>query len=231
MGEKPVGGQTGMKRVFISVEGQTEETFVKEILVPHLESFQVYPVPIILSTKRTRQGNKFKGGITRFQRIQNEINLLLRDTDVSAVTSMYDLYKFPADFPGYDEAPRGDCYQRVAYLENEFTKLISDPRFRPYIQLHEFEALLFVNLSAISKAFPGTNKLAELERIKSAFSSPEEINEGEQTAPSKRILHLFPDYQKPLHGVLISIDTGLDNIRSECGHFNDWITWLESLND
>jgi hypothetical protein len=161
--------------------------------------------------------------------VRNDIRKLLLDTDAIAITSMYDYYKIPTDFPGYKSRPKGTCYNIVEYLEHEFYKEIGDSRFKPYLQIHEFEALLFVQPKKTADLFPGTNKLQELLRIKNEFSSPEEINDGETTAPSKRILKLFPNYEKPLYGAIAVIGTGLQNIRNECPHFNDWLTWLESL--
>jgi len=218
-----------MNRVLISVEGQTEETFVREILTRHLWDRNVDPIPIVVSTKIVKQGNKFKGGLTSYAQARNDIQRLLRDTNAVAVATMYDLYKLPTDFPGYSTRPAGNCYTKVAYLESEFRKEISHPRFRPYLQVHEFEAFLFVDPEITARMFPEVNRLPELVAIKGEFNSPEEINDGNTTAPSKRILRLFPNYEKPLYGALVAIDTGLDRIRAECRHFNEWLIWLEGL--
>ena len=50
-----------MSRILISVEGQTEETFVREIVSPHLSEYDVYPTPVILTTKIVKSGPNFKG--------------------------------------------------------------------------------------------------------------------------------------------------------------------------
>jgi hypothetical protein len=52
-----------MKKVLILVEGQTEEKFIKELLVPYFENKSIYIVPIIISTSRRKSGSKYKGGI------------------------------------------------------------------------------------------------------------------------------------------------------------------------
>ncbi len=218
-----------MRRVLISVEGQTEEMFVKQILQPHLLSLGLYLTPVVVSTKKTKQGNTFKGGLTSYQKVQNEIQRLLRDSAAVAITTMYDLYKLPPDFPGCLTRPAGNCFIQAAYLENEFQQEINDPRFRPYLQVHEFEALLFVNPEITARTLCSRDKLRELQKIRNAFNSPEEINNGETTAPSKRILQLFSDYDKPVGGSLVANALGLENIRSECQHFNEWITWLEGV--
>ena len=66
-------------------------------------------------------------------------------------------------------------------------------------------------------------------RIKAAFDTPEHINNGLKTAPSKRILSLLLEYRKTLHGPLIAEDIGLDAIRNECLHFNAWVELLSQL--
>jgi hypothetical protein len=218
-----------MNRVLISVEGQTEETFVREILTRHLWNCNVDPTPVVVSTKVVKQGNKFKGGLTSYAQVRNDLHRLLKDTNAVAITTMYDLYKLPTDFPGYSTRPAGNGHVKAAYLESEFQREISHPRFKPYLQVHEFEALLFVKPEVTARMFPETDRLKELVEIKRGFNSPEEINDGVTTAPSKRILRLFPNYEKPLYGTLIAIDIGLDNIRGECPHFNQWLTWLEGL--
>lgn len=68
-----------------------------------------------------------------------------------------------------------------------------------------------------------------LQHVKAAFRSPEEINISPLTAPSKRILALFPAYDKPIHGSLAAMEIGLDTIRKECGRFDGWLKKLEAL--
>lgn len=218
-----------MNRVLISVEGQTEETFVREILINHLQHNNVYPIPVVVATKIIKQGNKFKGGITSYSHARNDIRKLLTDTNAVAVTTMYDLYRLPSDFPGFATRPQGDCFIKASYLENEFQHAIADMRFRPYLQVHEFEAILFVEPEITARVLAGRIRLKELNHISGSFDSPEEINDGEATAPSKRILDLYPNYQKPLDGALVALEVGLENIRAKCRHFNEWLVWLESL--
>ncbi|MBN3873010.1 MAG: DUF4276 family protein [Nostoc sp. JL33] len=65
--------------------------------------------------------------------------------------------------------------------------------------------------------------------MRNLFLSPEHINEGATTAPSKRIIRCCLGYEKPLHGSLIAIDIGLDTIPQQCEHFNQWLTRLENI--
>jgi len=218
-----------MKRILVSVEGQTEETFVRDVLGPQLLPRQVILQPVLVSTSRQRSGSKFKGGLVSYQQVNREINQLLGDTNAVFVTTFYDLYHLPTDFPGYAARPAGSGQAKAIHLEQALVDAIGSPRFRPYLQVHEFEAFLFVNPEQTAALFPGLDKSDALRKIRQGFSTPEDINDDPNSAPSKRILSLYPQYNKPLDGPLAVLDTGLDALRSECPHFRQWLEWLESL--
>ena len=218
-----------VRKVLVYVEGQTEETFVKRVLVPHLNPMGIALIPILAKTKRTKAGSQFKGGITSYEKTRREILRLLGDTSAALVTTMIDLYGLPKEFPGRDALPAGTCYERVARLEQEFGADIGLRRFQPYLQLHEFEAVVFVAPPEVARVFPVPDKHAELAAICAQFASPEEIDDGEATAPSKRLRALFPGYQKALHSPLIAQRTGLAAIREQCRHFDEWLIRVEHL--
>ena len=54
-------------------------------------------------------------------------------------------------------------------------------------------------------------------------------NNNPNTAPSKRILAIYPTYTKPLDGYNIAKDIGIDLMRQECQHFNAWVERLTQL--
>jgi len=216
-----------MARVLILVEGQTEEVFVKEVLAPHLVPHGVFIIPTILVTKWVKAGSHFRGGVTSYERVAADVRRLLADTDVSMVTTMLDYYGLPTDFPGLGSRPNGDCYARVQHVEEAFRQDIDDTRFSPYLALHEFEGLIFTAPEKCGFVFAGTNAAARLQKIAEGYESPEEINEGHQTAPSKRIAAVFPGYQKPLHGPLATLELGLPQLRAKSPHFSDWVSRLE----
>jgi hypothetical protein len=106
---------------------------------------------------------------------------------------------------------------------------MNHPRFVPYVQLHEFEALLFSDPQSFSIAFPGIGaEVAKLQAIRSAFDTPEHIDEREHFAPSKQILKILPQYDKPVYGPLIAKQIGLARLRKECPHFDAWLARLEA---
>jgi hypothetical protein len=218
-----------MKRVLMLVEGQTEETFVKELLAPHLWARDVAPIPVLATTKIVKSGSNFKGGLVSYGKARNQVVRLLGDKDAAAVTTMLDLNGLPHDFPGYQTRPMANPYDKVAYLEDAFSRDINDPRFRSYLQLHEFEAFLFVDPEITAATFVGASVAQELADIRGDFNSPEEINEEPDTAPSRRIRAVYGRYEKPLYGPLVAIELGLQQICQACSHFRQWLEWLEGL--
>ncbi len=148
-----------MNKVLVLVEGQTEETFVREILASHLSALGVYPIAKLATTKRVKSGPDFKGGITSYARFKKDVMRLLGDTSAALVTTMIDFYGLPTGFPGRGTMPSGSCYVQAAYVEQEIRQDIQHPRFLPYLALHEFEALLFVDPAKIDEVFPDTNKV------------------------------------------------------------------------
>jgi len=215
-----------MKKILILVEGQTEEQFTKDILVPVLLAKEIILVPVIIETKEVKSGPNFKGGINSYKKIKKDLLKLLGDTHAVAVTSMIDFYGLPSDFPLYSQT--GDCYSKVIAAEEAFLKDICNDRFIPYLQLHEFEGILFTSPEDISRTMDTSGKTTpQLAEIRNRYHSPEEIDEGPSTHPSKRIEKLFPNYNKPFHGSLIASRIGIKQILDNCPHFHQWIEKLE----
>ena len=61
------------------------------------------------------------------------------------------------------------------------------------------------------------------------FITSEDINDNSETAPSKRLVRVFPNYSKRLHGPLVAARIGLPRIRPECPRFADWLDRVERL--
>ena len=217
-----------MKHILILCEGQTEQTFVKRVLAPHFQHFDKHITPIVLKTKKEKSGGKVRGGVSSYAKIRSDIRGLLRDRHATCVTTMLDYYGLPGDFPGKNSIPRGTPYDRVEHLEQAFAEDIEDRRFVPFLMLHEFEALLFVDLSVVREMVTdsgGSQGSAHLPDV----SNPEEINDGQDTHPSARLKQLVPGYGKVLHGPRAVERIGLVRIRNQCPHFDGWLKKLEAL--
>lgn len=207
-----------MVRLHVVVEGQTEETFVRDLLAPSLG--------LIADVHRVTTGRKgpttYRGGHTSYQHLRRDLTRWMAEDrhSESWFTTMVDLYRIPNDVPGYEKSRKiRDPVERVKFLEREFKSDIGHPRFAPYIQLHEFEALLFSDPESFLTSFPDNRQaVAALARILEQLSSPEYIDDG-----------AFPQFMKPVDGPKIAREIGLPKLRAACPHFNEWIDALLSL--
>lgn len=222
-----------MIRLGIIGEGLSEQNLAEKIIGPHLLSFEFFSFARQIVTKRKSAQKDAKGGMPSYERVKADISRLLNEDQALVVTSMFDLYALPRDFPGYKEIdPINDPYQKVAYLEESFRKDIASDRFLPYIQLYELETLFFANTQVTHDVLCLNNpksSLKNLDKILQSYKNPEFINDDPSTAPSKRIQTIYPDYQKSVDGINILQKIGLTRIREKCEHFNMWLTRLESL--
>ena len=224
-----------MIRLHVLGEGQTEKRFVESLLVNHLSHQQVIvDVCCFLTKYIPKTGQQFKGGINNYAQVRNDIvkRIQTDNNDECRFTTMIDLYGLPNDFPGYQEASaNNDPTRKIEILESAFAADIHDERFIPYIQLHEFEALIFANPSKLKKEYLDNDRQIERLVLLSQQMEPEMINENPNTSPSHRILDAIPAYDKSYAGSKIAELIGLNTIRQRCPHFNEWLTKLEGLND
>lgn len=212
-----------MKRLYIVVEGHAEQEFVNEILRPYLNSFGLYDVtPVLIHTSKTG-----KGGFVNYDHLNNTVVPLLRTkgNDI-VVTTFIDYFRIPTNTPHYEECIKlGSNKDIVVKLEQCIDENINDRRFFSYIQLHEFEALLFSNNNGFKEYF--TEEQAKLTNaIVNEFDNPEDINTRPQHAPSKRILSIKENYNKPIEGNLIAIEIGINDIIKRCPRFAMWVNEL-----
>jgi Domain of unknown function (DUF4276) len=213
-----------IRAIYILCEGQTEEEFVNVILRPYFNSHQIYDVrPILMSTSKVQ-----KGGDVKFDRLKfNIYKLLKRETDI-LVTTFIDFFRLQNDFPKFAEAQQiNNKIQRVDFLEQALANSINSNRFIPYIQLHEFEGLLFASKDGFE--FLPDLKNSSLQSLLLAVNekeNPEELNDGELTVPSKRLQLLIPGYRKTFHGPLIAEINQIDVLLARCSRFKTWVATL-----
>lgn len=211
-----------MIEVTFLCEGPTEVGFVREVLKPYLEPLQIYCKPVELNRKNF--------GVIPWEKLRKAIQGSIGQSKRHQYTTcMIDLYALPG-YPGQDE-PAGSKIEKARNIEARMRAEIPNPKWLPYIQLHEFEAILLVRPSAIDSAMSDRDVsdgvLALQEEIDGM--SPEEVDEGAMTAPSKRILKHIPEYGKAQIGPAAAADIGLEAIRASCPHFQEWLTVLEGL--
>ena len=209
-----------MIRLAVSVEGQTEEEFVKVVLDEHLRPLGVAPEPVLIGI-----GAGAGGGSVTVRRLASDMALLYHSHD--SVTSLVDFYGFQR---------KGD--RSVEALETHLREKTGEQvgagwdenKVFPYVQMYEFEGLLFSNVDVFATQidFP-RDSVAALRAVRERFTTPEDINDNYETAPSRRIASVIPRYDKRLHGPILAEGIGLDRIRTECPRFDAWVRRLESL--
>lgn len=214
-----------MIRVYIICEGETEELFVKKILQPYFELKN-----ILVLVRKPKRGFNYEG-------LKNIIIKTLNEDKNAYVTTLIDLYGMNNKYPGYEKNKNhSNPFEKVKLIESAvFQDIINstsyNQKFIPHFQLHEFEAALFSEPAimqdwlSLDKAIPKD----AFQNIRNNYATPEHINDSPQTAPSKQILKIAPFYDKTSDGISIVQETGLQKIRENCPHFNDWLKTIEAL--
>ncbi len=212
-----------MKRVIIICEGETEREFCQNVLAPHLIHHDIHiQAPLIKKTM---------GGIVKWDILKREIETHLQEPNVVVTTFIdyYGLYQ-KYSFPNWNEAERiADKNRRMDFLENAMKTSITESirhRYIPYLQLHEFEGLLFNDIQIFHEQVPKAELvgLTELQKTFEDYDNPEMINNSKETSPSHRLKRIIKGYNKPLYGHYFAEAIGINRIREKSPRFNEWIT-------
>jgi len=226
------------RRVHVICEGQTEEMFVNLMLQPHFDSHRIEVHPKLLGEVGPRVPPAQRhGGNVGYKRVLTDIRLLLTHDPHAYVTTFIDFYGIYADFPGVGKAKKlRTAEERHDAVVSALTAQLADDlgeeqarRVVPYIQMHEFEGLLFSSPRDMAAGILQPHLWKRFDKILFAFDTPEDINDSIETAPSKRIQSIFRGYQKVLHGSIIARRIGLEHIRQACPLFDEWLYRLEQL--
>jgi hypothetical protein len=218
-----------MSIIKILVEGPTEILFINEVMKPHFHQRGKYIKPFLFQVE---------GGVPKYSISQKQILNTIKSDRSCFCTTMVDFYGMPKDWPGRKDSDSCETYlDKASTVENKLLKDIAiqmgdswnPAQFIPYVQMHEFEALLFSETSILAASNLKVSK--QLENILQSFSSPEEINDNYDTCPSRRIKQHIESYVKTVDGIIAANKIGLLTMRQKCPHFNEWITKLENLGD
>lgn len=197
-----------MVRIGISVEGPTEERFMKLVLFPFLANKNIYITPVSM------------GGDVKLDRIKSELKNISFSFDY--VSTFYDFYGFKG--LGKNET-KDSLEQKIFNHVHEGIR----PKLIPYIQMYEFEGLLFSSPNAMQDTLNENHVENWANNVLSSFKGdPEKINNSVDTAPSKR-LEENTGYRKTTHGPNIANAIGIETLREKCKGFNDWLTKIEAL--
>ena len=213
-----------MKRVIFIVEGDTEISFIQKCIMPYLYQ-KGFTNPMNAQKIITNKKKNKKGGNVAFEYLKNDIERVAATRNV-LITTFLDFFRLPTDFPGYTTDSLKIEQIEEAVREN-ISSIIDRANFLPYIQRHEIEALMYTNMDGFNYVVDKEESLNKLKEIINQYANPEDINSGSETAPSKRLMKIFP-YQKTTDGEIILEALPIDDIRSKCPRFNEWLENLEN---
>jgi hypothetical protein len=172
--------------------------------------------------------------VTNYDSIREDILNQFATGDIKAadaLTTLIDLYGLPELFPGHEEAKTAGMTAsgKAECIEQAWKADIGHPNFFPYIQVHEFEALILTRPSVLGEFYPEHSAgIEQLHQECAAFLTPEDINEVKATSPSHRILARVPTYQKA-DGFRHLQDIGLQALKARCPRFKTWIEQCEKF--
>lgn len=217
------------RRVIVICEGPTEQQFCNTVLKPWFlqKNIEIQP-PLI---------KKSSGGIVHWAALKKEIESHLKQDTSALVTMLVDYYGIPAgyNFPEWSRAhEEADKTRRMRILERGMLEAIPDRlrrRFIPYLQLHEFEGILFSDKDVFLRTF-GREEFTDLPgflHIFDEFPNPENINDRPESCPSRRLSQHIQGYNKVLYGAILAEEIGIETIISKCPRFALWINSIPGV--
>ena len=213
-----------MRQVAILVEGQTEETLVNDVLGPAASMRGTYVTPVVVTTSATPTGAHHGGG--HWKHYHTQLQALLRASHYERVGLLLDYYQYPKVAPGREMATPSESLNsagRQSALMDALHAKYPDPRFHPLVVLHEIEALVLAAIDAGqgNELLPEQG-LADLRQAITRAGGPERVNDGPNTAPSKRLEEADPSYMKTVTGPLLVSEAGLTAVLERCPTFRAW---------
>ena len=229
-----------MIRINVVAEGQSEMYFVKQTLNTYFAGNRILDARCVLTSTDRRSNYEHRGGLSGYQKAKNDIIRWAKSDQTAYVTTMFDFFQLPDDFPGFAEAMSFTDHEKsVNILEHWLYRDIcaalpgiTDRRFIPYIQLHEFEALLYTDLTVLKEDYLNDKDRKAIDALRNNTQGipPEKVNHGIESAPSKRLLKAI-QYKKGSAPSQWLQQITIDRIRAACPHFSSWINTLKSLKE
>jgi len=225
-----------MKQLNVFCEGPTEQGFCVQVLQPHLFPRGDGLIHTLAVGEKDHLHVYGIGRRSKYDRVRKFMHNVIKQREGKNVyfTSLFDLYALPNDFPGVATNVRNsaDPTPYVLALEEAFRQDVDYYRFVPYLQLHEYETMLFADPEMFRISFENCeSEIQQLKTIAASEPSIELIDDGQHTAPSKRIIDTIPEYRgrKTTAGPDIAEAIGITAIRAKCPHVDAWIVQLENL--
>ena len=218
-----------MRNLYFIVEGETEEEFIKRLLIPYLygQGLIGHMQPIMVHMSGGGHGH------SNVKHFLNTIEPVLYYAGEPVITSLLDYFRFPRQQPAFaacgvqpTAAAQAQCLQRALF--DAVQRIRVYPRFLPYVQLHEFEALLFADVAGHELQPFGIQM--EVAAVINDYPSPETINSRPEFAPSKRLAAIYQQhgqrYRKAADAVDIAELIGMERLLERCPLFSQWVRAL-----
>jgi hypothetical protein len=210
--------------------GTDKESFIENVLAPILWPREIYVTPILLGIPG------HKGGNVSYTRVKRDILLHLRQDPTAYCSTMLDLDGLGGGFPGVQLPANQNGLRKAQSIEQAIYEdiLATVPECRPerrfyaYLQVHEFEGLLFSDPDAFARALGQHAIAGALHTIRNLFQTPEDINDDPASAPSKRVMGIYRSYRKVIEGTVAAEEVGVQTMRQQCPHFHEWVSRLEN---
>ena len=214
-----------MRSVAIVVEGRTEERFVEEILQVFVGN-DVWLRPIVAHTKRIA-GRKAKRGGAAWTHYRSHLRSLCSQPQWWAVTTLIDLYGFPADIQLAESLGTSGGHAAAAQLCEVMAREIGDTRFLPFVMVHEFEALVIAAGARLPSVFGKARAAHEFQKLLAEHDGNAElIDSHPHSSPAARVEGIIAEYSKVRDGIDIIERAGLRSCLHACPQLAEWIEWL-----
>jgi len=224
-----------VNELVVIVEGETEQTFVRDQLAAHLALHGTTAWAVLPGRHRRH------GGVKKWEIARQDIIRTLKERRFCS--TMFDYYALPDDWPGRVASRSQPWDQRASHVEASILADVASAMgggfrreyFIPYIQLHEFEALAFADVKSLASVVaPVADRVVdvlveEFSNVLATAGHPEAINDAYETCPSRRISGIVRAYKKRLHGPIVTQRIGLEGLRTTCTHFASWLERLERI--
>lgn len=225
------------KHVAVVVEGQCERDFLQSVVAPVLGSKNIFLTAAVIG----KPGHK--GGNVTFARLLKDVENFFSQGNCHAVSMMIDYFRLHPQWPGMPELTQCmqagaslTLQQKAQALNTATLQAIQqalpqvenvEQRFIPYIQMHEYEALLFSEQQTLAQCL-GVEE-TKVQSVLAQYKTPEHINTNPQRTPAKQIENLIRprQYRKRRQGIAIAQKVGLYAMRQQCQLFDAWVERLE----
>lgn len=215
--------------VCILVEGPTERGVLSGLLTEHLAQRNIH---LFIES--------IEGAVSK-ARVVSNAKRMIKQRPTATLTTFFDYYGAQNRWVeiGAQNQPVTTLALRVeAALHSWVSMSFSDggalPRFVPYVQMYELEALFFSQPTVLAEAFADPEKAPVVQQHRDDCPHTcEDINNSPQTAPSKRIETIFGRYKKGngqrSQARAFAEKADLATIRAACPRFDAWVRMLENL--